>query len=180
LDVNVGAQSGVVGEIPAFVIGIVVEHDVIAVPIPVVRVTEVIGCDGEVVAVEPETLRTAAAKAPSVALPETTIVAAVFPQIFPAVALIVPAVIVPNPFAVAVNVRRFGMALTIAIGSAGRIFASWGVTLLVMPLFSMPGWRTMAGHITAANVAMSFLITALIATVFLMIIVLRQSGQGKE
>lgn len=61
LDVNVGAEARVVGEVPADVIGIVVDHDVIRSPVPVAAVVEVVGRYAEVESAKPETTRAAAA-----------------------------------------------------------------------------------------------------------------------
>ena len=54
LHVDVGAQSDVVGEIPARVVGIVIDDDVVAVPIPVVDVSQVKRSNAEVEAAKPE------------------------------------------------------------------------------------------------------------------------------
>src|SRR5437868_5850662 len=54
VDVGVRTQPGVVREIPADVVGIVVNHDRIAVPEPAVDVAIVPRRDAEVVAIEPE------------------------------------------------------------------------------------------------------------------------------
>lgn len=43
LDVDVGAQTDIVGEVPALVVGIVVDDDVVAVPEPVVAEADVVG-----------------------------------------------------------------------------------------------------------------------------------------
>ena len=50
---DVGAKSYVVGEVPAFVVGIVVDDDVVAIPEPVVAEAEVIRRDAEIKAAEP-------------------------------------------------------------------------------------------------------------------------------
>lgn len=66
LDVNVGAQADVVGQVPAHVVGIIVNDDVIAGPVPVVTIAKVRGGDAEVEAAEPEAARTAASETPDV------------------------------------------------------------------------------------------------------------------
>src|ERR1019366_10152954 len=62
--VNVHAQAYIIGELPAVVVRVVIEHDVVAVPQPAVRVAVLIRGDLEVVTVDIETLATAALHPP--------------------------------------------------------------------------------------------------------------------
>jgi hypothetical protein len=57
--VGVGSEPGVIGEIPAWVIWVVVQHDVVTVPQPIVGVVVVVRRDAPVKAAEPETVPTA-------------------------------------------------------------------------------------------------------------------------
>ena len=59
-DVNVGAESDVVSQIPADVIGIVVKHNVIAIPEPVSARVNLERRDTEIVPTKPEATRTSA------------------------------------------------------------------------------------------------------------------------
>jgi hypothetical protein len=58
--VYINTKSHVVGEIPADVVGIVVDHNIIVVPIPVVYVPQVEWSDAEEVSTEPEAIRATA------------------------------------------------------------------------------------------------------------------------
>jgi hypothetical protein len=64
--VDVGSEADVVGEVPAGVVGIVVDDDVVGVPEPSVRVGEVPGGYAEVEAAEPEAGWTSSAETPDV------------------------------------------------------------------------------------------------------------------
>ena len=55
-DVYVGSQPDVVGEVPSDVIGVLVDHDVVCIPEPVIDEAPFERRDAEIVAVEPETL----------------------------------------------------------------------------------------------------------------------------
>src|SRR5260370_795808 len=79
LDVDVGAESGVVGQVPAVVVGIFVDDDGIAVPIPVVGVVVIVGSYAEIEAAEPKALAISSAKVIDVAAAKAAGEAAVFP-----------------------------------------------------------------------------------------------------
>lgn len=60
LHVRVGAQADVVRQIPAGMIRVFVNDDVIGIPIPSIDEADVIRCDAKIESVEPETARTSA------------------------------------------------------------------------------------------------------------------------
>jgi hypothetical protein len=64
LDVNVGAEPGVVGKIPARMVRIFVDNDLVGVPEPAVDIGQVVGSYAEVEASKPEAGRAAAAQTP--------------------------------------------------------------------------------------------------------------------
>jgi hypothetical protein len=145
--VDIGPEPDVVGEIPPVVVGIFVNHDLIAVPKPIAYVVVVIGRHAEVKAAEPETLAIAASEMPNVSATEATGEAAVLPGMIQMVVFVTAAGIVAYPVVVAMNVRGLRMAGTIlkamaflrtALGSAilrwaglssGRGSVSWNVTM---------------------------------------------------
>jgi hypothetical protein len=98
------------------VVWVVVDHDVIVVPIPVVNVRDIKRGDAEVVPAKPEATRAAASEPPDIARPKASFEVAVFPRMFQVESDVVPALIVSDPFAVLVNVRSLRMALLIAEG----------------------------------------------------------------
>jgi len=121
LDVDVRPQPRVVGEIPAVMVGIFVDHDLVAVPEPVTAQGKVKGGDAESEAAKPETGRTASANAPYMAAAEAAGESAMLKRMIDVEAGIIASGVVADPGAVVVNVRSFGMAFPIAAGGgSGR------------------------------------------------------------
>jgi hypothetical protein len=117
LHVDVGAQPRVVGEIPAVMVGIFVDHDLVAVPEPVTAQSEVKGGDAESEAAEPETGGTASANAPDVAAAEAAGESAMFKGMVEVESGIVSPGVVADPGAIMMDVRGFGMAFHVATRS---------------------------------------------------------------
>ena len=124
LHVDIGAESHVVGKVPAWVVGIVVDHDLVVRPIPVIDVVQIKRSHTEVEAVKPKAVGPASADAPDVATAEATGEAAMFEGTIEVVACVVSSSVVSNPLAVVVNVRGFGVALLVAIRPR-RSFLTW-------------------------------------------------------
>src|SRR5262249_16436798 len=78
-NVNVGCEAQVVREIPAGVIGTLVNHDVVAVPEPVAAKAKVEWGDMKVESSEPEAVGPAANQSPDVTAPEAAGKVAVLP-----------------------------------------------------------------------------------------------------
>jgi len=97
-------------------VGVVVDHDVIVVPIPVVHISDIKGSDAEIVSAEPKAGRPPAPQPPHEARPETALEVAVFPRMIQVEAGVVRPLLVSDPFAVMVDVRGLGMSLLIAQG----------------------------------------------------------------
>jgi hypothetical protein len=95
--VDVGAEPHVVGQIPAVVIGILVDRDVVVVPVPIIAVVIVVGCDLEVRVLEPEALAVPSLEAINVAGAEAESKASVLPGTINAVVGIVATGIVADP-----------------------------------------------------------------------------------
>jgi hypothetical protein len=150
--VDVGAQSYVVGEVPAIVIRIFIDHDIVAVPEPVAAEAQVKGSDVEVEASEPEAVGTTSGKMPDVAAPEAAGEAAVLPGMIEMKTGVVSSVLVPDPLPVVVDVWGFGMAFMVANSRMGSFMRRAVVC----------GW-TVVGNVSAAYVAM-----------------LRPGGEGKD
>jgi len=118
LDVDVGAESGVVGQVPAVVVGIFVDDDGIAVPIPVVGVVVVVGSYAEIEAAEPKALAVSSANVIDVAAAKAAGEAAVFPGMIEMIVRVAATGIVADPSAIVVDVRRIRMTLPIAEGAS--------------------------------------------------------------
>jgi hypothetical protein len=109
-DVNVSAQPNVVGEVPAIVIRIFVDHDLFTVPQPIIGKAIVFGCNAEIEAIEPETVPTAAREAEDMASPKAAGEPPVFPGAIKMEAGIITARVMADPLIIRVNVRGFRMA----------------------------------------------------------------------
>ncbi len=117
---DVGAEPDVVGEVSAVVVGVIVDHDVIAVPEPVIAVGKVKGADAEIEATEPESIGAASTESPRVAAANAASEVAVFPGMVQMEAGVVVSVVMSNPLSVVVDVGSVGMAFMVAIGSSRR------------------------------------------------------------
>ena len=101
LHVDVGSQANVVGKVPANVIRIIVEDDLIGGPIPVAAVADVIGRYAEVESAEPEAARTASAETPDVSAANLTGKVSVLPGMVEMIVRIVRPVSWPTHWSLA-------------------------------------------------------------------------------
>lgn len=108
-DVDVGAQSDVERQVPADVVRIVVNHNLVTVPHPTVAEANVIGGDTEVEPPKPEATGPSAGQMPNVAAANSARKVAMLPGVIEVVVGITRAGVVTNPFAIGVNVRRIGV-----------------------------------------------------------------------
>jgi hypothetical protein len=132
LHVDVGAQPDVVGEIPAVVVGVFVDDDLVAVPEPVTAESQVKRGDAEVEAVEPETVGTTSGNAPDVAAAEAAGEMAMLPGVIEVEAGIVRSGVMSDPGAVVVDVRGRGMAVIVVktgCGVGNCAMSSWWTVL---------------------------------------------------
>lgn len=108
---HVSSDSGIVGEIPARMVWILVNHDRIGGPNPVVDIRVIERGDAEVSATEPEALAGAPLQMEDVTGSKTECKAAVFERMIEAeTAVIRWIVFVPDPLAVRVDMRSIGVA----------------------------------------------------------------------
>ena len=137
LDVAVGAEADVVGEVEAVVVRVFVDYDLVSAPVPVVAEAIVGGENVEVEAAEPEAFAIAAFDAPDVAAAETACEAAVIPGMIDMVVDVSATGVVTDPLAVGVDVRRVGVAFPVVERAVLVGLASGSV---------MHGWRAMLGR----------------------------------
>jgi hypothetical protein len=114
LHVDVRAQSGVVREVPADVVGIVVNHDRIAIPEPAVDEAVVPWRDAEEEAVEPEPPSVPSLEVEHMAAAEPAREPPVLKRMIEVIVGITTAGLVSDPASVAVNVGRIGMPRLVA------------------------------------------------------------------
>jgi hypothetical protein len=113
LDVQVGAETDVVRQVPSHVIRIRVDRDLIGVPQPIVGEAVIVSRDAEVETAEPETSWPSAGEPEDVARPEAAAETTVRPGMVEVIVAVVPARVVPNPLPVRVDVRCSRMSVTI-------------------------------------------------------------------
>ncbi len=138
-DVDVGAQPDVVGQVVAGVVRVVIEDDVVRVPVPAVTVAEISRRHGEEEAAEPEARRTASAQVEGVARAEAAAKTAVLPGMVDVIAGIATSAIVPNP-PVVIDMRGVGMSWLVVKVAILRV-AGVCMCLLVMAVFRARGVR---------------------------------------
>jgi len=123
---NVSAEPYVIRQVPANMIGIVIDYDVVAVPQPVAAIADIDRRNAEVESAKPEATGTAAGQPPRMTLTDAAGKVPVLEGMIQVVARIVGAAIVADPFvAFRVYVWRFGMALL--IGKSGMFGWSRGI-----------------------------------------------------
>lgn len=124
---DVGAEADVVGEVPADVVGIFVDDDVVAGPIPVVAIAEIRGGDAEIETVKPETGRAAAGEVPDMAFAEAPAEVAMLPRMILVEAGVFGARFMADPFALVIDVRaRCRRAMLLSLRGRGMSFStSW-------------------------------------------------------
>ena len=79
-DVDVGAEANVIGQVPAVVIGILVDDDLVGIPEPIVAIAYIRVSDVEIKAAKPEAPGTATGDAPNVAAAEAAGEVAMLPR----------------------------------------------------------------------------------------------------
>ena len=173
MNVDVGAEPGVVGEVPAVVVGIFVDDDVIAVPKPIANVIVIVGSYAEGEAAEPEALAVSTAQAEHMTAAKAAGEAAMFPRMIEMIVGIIAAGIVADPCVIVVDVRSFRVIGLIAEGRA-RIFlgAGFGSAIFRTVRRGISGgcWAV-RGNVTAADVA---------STAALLALVLRTGAVGEK
>ena len=115
LDMDVSAEADVVGEVPAVMVWVVVNYELVGAPVPAVAETVVSGGHVEIETTEPEALAVATFDAKYVALADASGEAAMLPGMLKVIVGIIAAGIVAYPFVVGVNVRSFGVAGSVGI-----------------------------------------------------------------
>jgi len=160
------------------VVGVVVDYDLVVIPIPVTCVGEIERGKSEVEAVKPKAVGATSPDAPDVATAEAAGEAAMLEGTIEVVASVISSGVVSNPFAVVVDVGSFWVAWLVAIGPRCSFLARGGLLpgrgflsrRCCLACAFMRSWRTVG-----RNVATTYGVSAL-----LMVIVLCEGRKGKE
>src|SRR2546427_10905669 len=112
---NVSAQPRVISQVPALVVWVLIDHDVVTVPHPVVDVGVVVRCNAkeEAVNIKPPSVSSLEPKDRVAA--EAASEASVFERMIDAVVTIVTAGIMPDPVVVVFNVGSFPMFMLLLL-----------------------------------------------------------------
>src|SRR5258708_20769309 len=108
---DVGSELDVIGQVPARVIGIVIDTYVIRIPKPAIRVGNIVRGDRKVETIEPETVGTASTKTPDMATAEASCEAPMFKWMIEMVACVAATGVMADPLSVGMHVRSFRMPL---------------------------------------------------------------------
>jgi hypothetical protein len=149
LHVHVGAEPGVVGEVPAVVVWIVVDRDWIGIPQPVAAEAEIVRCDAEVVSAKPEPSRATACEVKDMAAPEPAGESTVLEGMIEVIVRVVTTAVMTNPAAVGVHMRCVRMSLAV---TEGRVVAP-GFPPSVRRTWAVGRSESAATHVTAATAA---------------------------
>jgi hypothetical protein len=136
---HISPESHVIGEIPAHVVGILINHDVVASPIPIAAIADIHRSDAKEKSTKPEPTRAASHEVPYVTTSKAAGEVAVLPRTIEMQGSGVAAVMA-NPGTVVVNVRGFGVTLLIAEARFGDL--GW---------LAVQRWRTMLWNESAAD-----------------------------
>lgn len=157
-DVNVSAQPRVIGEVKPVVVGILINHDLIPVPVPVIGEAVIVIDDAEVVAAEPETFSAPTLNAENMAAAKAAVEPSMFPRMIHVVVLIIAARVMPNPLIIRVNVGCVRVPRLVAEAAVflGPIFRSavLRTTVFRSTLLDPGGSGTASRNVPAANITM--------------------------
>lgn len=167
---HIRAEPDIVGQVPAGVIGIFINHDLIAVPQPAAAVSGIVRRNVKVKSTKPESAGTPARQAPDVAFAEAAAEMPVLKGMVEVVMRIAGAAIVADPFvARSMDVRRLRMPRP--VGETWMLGRRRGIFL------GSARWRgAVRGNVSAADA----LHTTPSCAAFMPASFLRHSGQRQK
>jgi len=144
-DVDVSAETNVIGEIPSWVIRIFVDDHIVAIPVPAITEGDIVRGYAEIEAVEPEAAGSAAAETPVMRGAEAARKVTMLPRVIEVIVRIIATCVMANPVIAFVHVRGIGMPWMILevamlfwrVGCAvkgRRAVCGWGCWMRRMPL----------------------------------------------
>jgi predicted anti-sigma-YlaC factor YlaD len=149
------------------VVGIVVDDDGIAVPVPVIGVVVIVGSYAEIEGAEPEAVAVSTSQVILMAAAKAAGKAAVFPGMIEVIVRVAATGIVTDPVVIVVDVRRVRMIGPIAEGATVVLIvavrsAIFGSTILrAVRRSASRGSRTVGGNMAAAHIVTATAATAL-------------------
>jgi len=118
-------------------IGIVVEDNVVVIPIPIVDIPDIIGRDAEVKAAEPEASGTTAFDPPDMAAANPLREMTMLPRVVKMIVSVVASTVVPDPLVVGMDVRSLRMALLVAERLVGLPLTVLRLTILRLTILRL-------------------------------------------
>ena len=162
-------------------IRIIVDNDIVSVPVPVAGISKIIGCNAEVKSVEPETVWPTACQSPNVTRTKAAREAPMCPRMIQVIVGIIPSAVVSYPASIGMDVRRVRVSLCVAVvwvacrAAPTLVSAPFPIarrTLLHMPLGV--GSRTMCGHMSTCECRASAVSSLLASAVLIVLTVGRR------
>jgi hypothetical protein len=141
LHVDVGSEADVIGEVPAFVVRVVIDYDLIGVPIPATGVAVIVGRDAPEESVKPEALGTSSSEMPNMSAADSPVEASVFPGTVEMIVSIVAPGVMPDPAIIRVYVRSLGMSWLVAERRPVRSWSAVVVATAVVNMVVTTVWR---------------------------------------
>jgi len=122
---DICVQSHIKSEVPPDVVRVVVNHDLVTSPHPVVAIANVIRGDAEIVPAKPEAARASSHQPPDMSPSETSSKVAVLPRVVEMVVAVLPARIMSDPPSIRVDVWSVGVPFRIAIIARFFVVGLW-------------------------------------------------------
>ncbi len=113
LHVHVGSQPHVVGEIPARMIRIFIDHDLISAPVPPIAIAQIIRSHAKVESAKPETARTAAPIRHNMPRPKPSTKMPMLPGVVKMIVRVVTPRSMSNPMAIIMHMGSVRMSRSI-------------------------------------------------------------------
>jgi hypothetical protein len=152
-DVNVNAQPDVIGQVPANMIRVLIDHNLIRIPTPVITVAVVGWSNAEVEAAKPESFPVSSCQPPDMVTAKATPEPPMLPGMVEVVSGVTAAGVMPDPLAVPVNLRRLWRVCPFH-SPRRRAMRLCGAVLLVSRLNSRPR-RTLARYVLSARMVVA-------------------------
>lgn len=111
---NIGPQPHVIGQIPAHVVRVVIDDDIIRIPEPVAAIADIVGSHAEVEPAKPETVGSSSRKVPDMPRTEPASEVSVLPRMIEVVVRITPSCVMAHPPVARVNVRNVRVTRRVA------------------------------------------------------------------
>jgi len=119
---HIRPKPHVIGQVPAGVVRILVENDVVGAPQPSIAKWVIVGRDAEVETAKPKPRRTASAQVPYMLGPKAAVEMSMLPRMVEMVVWVVRPGVMTDPLAASIDVGRVGVSRLVVVlrGGMGR------------------------------------------------------------